>query len=164
MLCTPAPVEPATKCAEVATARISTLASSRCPTIGGDMLRRSLLLTTFFITLFALLLVAIGFPAQRLFASASSQSASAAVPLSQPVTVTVQQQIPFTITLVTSETITSTTATTETVTQLVTQTTVITFDIQMEVAVSESGVITTPLSIRLRSSQQPTGTFPVKSS
>ncbi|MFN8440048.1 MAG: SH3 domain-containing protein [Caldilineaceae bacterium] len=128
------------------------------------MLRRSLLLTTFFISLFALLLVAIGFPAQRLFASASTQSATSGVPLSQPVTVTVQQQIPFTITLVTSEVITSATTPTETVTQPVTQTTVITFDVQMEVVVSESGVITTPISIRLRSSQQPTNTFPVKSS
>lgn len=128
------------------------------------MLRRSLLLTTFFISLFAILLMAIGFPAQRLLASASRQTATSALPLSQPVTVTVQQQIPFTITLVTSEVITSATTPTETVTQPVTQTTVITFDVQMEVVVSESGVITTPISIRLRSSQQPTNTFPVQSS
>lgn len=130
------------------------------------MLRRSLLLTTLFVSLFALLLVAIGFPAQRLFASATAQSADEAVAtaLTQPMTVTVQQQIPFTITLITSEVITPGTTPTDTVTQPLTQTTVITFDVEMQVVISESGVVTTPLSVRLASSQQPTTPFPVKSS
>ena len=129
------------------------------------MLRRTLTLTSLAITFMLLLFFALGVPVKSLFASALTQADSAdeATALSQPMTITVRQQIPFTITLVTSQVITQGETVTDTVTAPLTQTTVITLDLETIVAVSQTGVISSPLSIKLRSSQLPTGTFPVDS-
>ena len=129
------------------------------------MLRRTFTLTSLAITFMLLLFFALGVPVKSLFASALTQAdgADEATALSQPMTITVRQQIPFTITLVTSQVITQGETVTDTVTEPLTQTTVITLDLESVVAVSQTGVISSPLSIKLRSSQLPTGTFPVDS-